>query len=76
MKKEKVEKVEVLEREAFVQLCNDMQGFISTLVEPMFADTAEEDEKMKVYNAVVRKGLSDLKDFLRNLSLVPPIKSK
>ena len=70
-----MKKVEVLEREAFVQLCNDMQGFISTLVEPMFADTADEDEKMKAYNAVVRTGLTDLKDFLRNLAIVPP-KSK
>lgn len=64
-----MEKVEVLGREEFVQLCNDFQGFIDMML-PCFNDA--DDEQINKANLFFRTGLNDLKDFLRNLSLVPP----
>lgn len=68
----KKEKVEVLERESFVQLCNDFQGFIDLML-PCFNDS--DDAEVNKANLFFRTGLTDLKDFLRNLAIVPP-KSK
>ena len=55
-----------------MQLCNDFQGFIDLML-PCFNDG--DDAEVNKANLFFRTGLTDLKDFLRNLTIVPP-KSK